>query len=651
MTPDLLRHFIAVKPAGSGWMARCPAHDDGTASLAIAKGDAGGWILHCHAGCAPSDVVTAAGLTMADLQPETNGKPRIVTTYDYTDARGTLEFQVVRYEPKDFRQRKPDGHGGWIANTKGCRPFVYRLDRIQKKSTLLIVEGEKDVDRLWGLGYPATCNAGGAGKWRPAHTTQIKDAGVQRVIVMPDRDAPGQAHADNVARSCAAAGLTVKVVPLPAPQKDVSAWLDAGGTKAELDALITSTAVYEPTLTELAHADVAEPPIVTSLSTVARASVEWIWPQRFARGKLCIIAGEPGEGKSTMLIDVAARCTRGAGWPDGGRAPAGAVLILSAEDGLSDTIAPRFDAAGGDDTRVHVLEAIRTLDGRPRSVDLGRDLAQLEAAVRQVRPVMLIIDPVSAYLPKVDTWRDSDVRSVLAPLAALAERYGCVAVLVMHLTKNASAKILHRLLGSVGFVAAARIVLAVATDPDDAARRLLLPVKSNISAPAPVLAFRRVDGRIAWDDEPIDGITADTVMSASASDPHERQDAETLLRQMLAGAEPVLATDVYTVARKNGISDAALKRAKARVGVRSRLQGFGRDGRWLWWLPATENSQRGQRVLRDPSDPSGLSASSQRSSEGSDELSGLSIKTLGNRSESTEGSHNAEERGGHDGEF
>jgi hypothetical protein len=339
-------------------------------------------------------------------------------------------------------------------------------------------------------------------------------------------------------------------------------------------------------------AEGSEFPVLTALSDVTREAVEWVWRGRFARRKLCIVGGEPGEGKSTMLLDVAARVTRGARWPDGGEAPQGAVLLLSAEDGLGDTIAPRLDAAGADDRLVHVLTAVRSGDGTTRGLDLGRDLPQLEAAIRQVRPVFVVVDPISAYLPKVDTWRDSDVRSVLAPLAVLADEHNCVIVGVMHLNKNASAKILHRLMGSVGFVAAARVVLAVATDPDDPERRLLLPVKNNLALPAEVLAFRRDGDRILWEPTPVRGVTADGVLGAATMDAQERQDAESFLRGILAG-EPVLARVIIKNGRANGLSERTLTRVKARLGVKSQLVGFGKDGRWYWFLPASESAISG----------------------------------------------------------
>ena len=233
---DILVSFNGVKTTGSGWSAKCPAHQDHVASLSISQGNDGTWLIKCHAGCHVDAVLAAAHLELRDLFPAsgTSTGRTIVATYDYADMDGAMRYQVVRFEPKNFRQRRPDGHGGWEWSTKGLQPLVYRRPGLQGREVVIVAEGEKDVDQLWDLGLPATCNHGGAGKWQASHTAQLVAAGVTRVVVIPDADTPGQKHGQAVAQSCVAAGLTVKVVALPDGAKDVSAYLDAGSTKATL---------------------------------------------------------------------------------------------------------------------------------------------------------------------------------------------------------------------------------------------------------------------------------------------------------------------------------------------------------------------------------------------------------------------------------
>ncbi len=190
---DLLDRLEGVRESGAGWTARCPAHADRRASLAVGRGDDGRWLLKCHAGCAFGAVVGALGIDARDLFPSNGHRHpparREAAVYDYDGV-----FEVVRYEPKDFRQRRPDGRGGYLWNLDGITPRLYRLNDLAGRDAAVVVEGEKDVDRLWSLDLPATCNAGGAGQWRSTHAEQLKVAGVRSVVVVPDADDAGRRH-------------------------------------------------------------------------------------------------------------------------------------------------------------------------------------------------------------------------------------------------------------------------------------------------------------------------------------------------------------------------------------------------------------------------------------------------------------------------
>jgi putative DNA primase/helicase len=180
--------------------------------------------------------------------------PRIVATFDYRALDGRLLYQSVRKEPgpngkkKTFVQRRPGGKGGWIWDMNGVELVPYRLPDLQGKEAVFIVEGERKADRLWELQLPATCNAGGAGKWKPEHAARLYAVGVRRVAILGDNDQPGRDHVEQVARSCHAAGLTVKIVVLTdLPLKgDVIAWLDAGHARDELVTLARETAEWTP---------------------------------------------------------------------------------------------------------------------------------------------------------------------------------------------------------------------------------------------------------------------------------------------------------------------------------------------------------------------------------------------------------------------
>lgn len=268
---DVLDALKGVKPSGDGWIALCPAHPDARHSLSLGKGDDGRWLVKCHAGCETRAVVDAAGLTLADLMPDRNGDTRstrrVLATYDYHDAGGALVYQVLRYEPKDFRQRRPDGAGGWVWDLKGVARVLYRLPQLAGQSTAWIVEGEKDADRLWAAGLVATTKAGGATGWEDEFTAQLVAAGVTRVWCVPDHDAPGEKFMARVVASCVRAGLHASCVTLPGVPAggDVSDYLVSHGV-ADLLALTRHAAPPAPSdetqiqpvadgLTETSHAE------------------------------------------------------------------------------------------------------------------------------------------------------------------------------------------------------------------------------------------------------------------------------------------------------------------------------------------------------------------------------------------------------------
>jgi hypothetical protein len=593
--------FRDVKKAGAGWSARCPAHDDHRSSLSIGIGDAGRILLKCNVGCELDDILAAAHLEHADLFPEmTTTKATIEATYPYRDEGGLHLYDVVRFTPKDFRQRRADG----VWKMAGVRRVLYRLPELQGQTIAYIAEGEKDADRLRAIGLPGTTNAGGAGKWRPEYVEQLKAASIESVVVLPDHDEPGRKHADDVARTCDAAGLKVKVVELPdLPAKgDVSDWLDAGHTRDDLVALVKATARDVPTPSVKPTAAAAAGPVLVRLAEVQAEHVNFLWEKRIVRGKLGLIVGDPGLGKSTITLDVASRVSRGMSWPDGGTASQHDVILLSAEDGLADTIRPRLDAMGADVTRIHALTAVRLPNGDERCVSLATDLRAIDTAIDQTAAGLVIVDPLSAYLGKTDSYKDGEVRGVLMPLADLAQRRGVAIVGIMHLGKGEKRSALYRALGSIAFVAAARIVLAVAPHPDDDEKRVLAWVKGNIAGPAATLAYSLAEGRLSWDADPVVGVDVEALLSAPV-DRQERREADAWLRTMLTDG-PVLSKEVEAAAQQAGIARRTLFRSKARLRVEAERVGYGPAGKWYWRLatPTDESPKSATPVEVAPFD-------------------------------------------------
>lgn len=254
MTDDPLQTVLGrlqqVRRAGSGHGARCPAHEDQHASLSISRGDDGRVLLHCHAGCSPESVCSAIGLKITDLfTPSNNGhsKGRIVATYDYRDAAGALQFQVVRFDPKGFRQRRPDGNGSWIWKLGNTARVLYRLPELiaaPPDAWVHVAEGEKDVENLAKRGLVATTCPQGAGKWSKLSDDSVLDG--RRVVIIADKDAAGRAHADDVARRLHERVADLRVLELPGEGKDASDWLAAGGTAEQLRELVDAAPRYSP---------------------------------------------------------------------------------------------------------------------------------------------------------------------------------------------------------------------------------------------------------------------------------------------------------------------------------------------------------------------------------------------------------------------
>jgi len=336
------------------------------------------------------------------------------------------------------------------------------------------------------------------------------------------------------------------------------------------------------------HASTAASAIVTQLSTVEAVDVDWIWPGRLARGKYALIAGDPGLGKSSIMLDVTARLSKpGSTWPDGTAAPFGKTLLLSAEDGIADTIRPRVDRFGGDPEQIYVLEAVKDHTGR-RPLDLARDIAILVEAMRELRPVLVIVDPITAYLGRTDAHRDAEVRGLLAPLIAALEELHIAWAAIAHLNKDQTRSALHRPGGSVAFVAAARLAFALAADPQNEDRRILACLKSNLCRKPDSLAFSFNEDRLVWESGPVVGMDAESLLRSSGSgDREEQTDAERVLNELLDDLTlwPIDASQALAAGKANGIAERTLRRAAGKLGIRVARTGFGKSGRWLWHQP------------------------------------------------------------------
>ena len=225
-------------------------------------------------------------------------------------------------------------------------------------------------------------------------------------------------------------------------------------------------------------------------SDVESKPIEWFWDQKIAKGKVTMIAGDPGLGKSQTTIFLAALASTGGTFPGGALCAQGKVLLFSAEDDVGDTINPRLEACGANKENVYILNTVK-IGEKSLFFDLSRDLPLVEKALSSIKDVSLIvIDPITAFMGDTDSHVNAEVRGLLVGLSKVASKYNVAIVVVSHLNKSTGGNALSKITGSLAFVAAARAAYMVLKDKDDEARRLFLPVKNNLADDKGGFAFR-----------------------------------------------------------------------------------------------------------------------------------------------------------------
>jgi hypothetical protein len=296
---------------GGELRAPCPIHEGKRESFAVEL-SSGNWFCHSQCGRGGSiydfeaeqnnlskkDAITS----VLRIVGRTDTQPRIVKTYQYSDESGQLLFEVVRFEPKDFRQRRPDGNGGWIWDLKGVRRVLYNLPAVVKAPIVFVVEGEKDADSLNALGLTATTSPMGAGKWNVAYAAFLEG---REVILIPDQDQKGIAHMAGVAKSLQGKA-SVKMITLPSG-KDVSEWLTSGGSEERLQKLVEG-AKKPPTERPVPGAIVSKIPSPWGFEA---HNVRYLVQDLIIEGAVTMWTGESGDGKSTLAMALAAAVAQG----------------------------------------------------------------------------------------------------------------------------------------------------------------------------------------------------------------------------------------------------------------------------------------------------------------------------------------------------
>lgn len=331
-------------------------------------------------------------------------------------------------------------------------------------------------------------------------------------------------------------------------------------------------------------------------SDIKPEPITWLWDGRIACGKISMIAGDPGLGKSQLTAYMAAKTSTGGQWPDHTPCKRGSVIFLNAEDDPADTSRPRLEAAGADLAHVYVLDAVKeTEGGKPtqRCFNLKTDLERLGAFMDKIGDVALvIIDPITAYLGGTDSHKNSDVRALLAPLSDLASKHRAAIVCVSHLNKGGSNQALMRTQGSVAFVAAARASYIVAKDQECPERRLFLPAKNNLGNDQTGFAFSVASitlengiktSRIEFENEPVT-VRADEALITDNDERTALDDAKEFLRETL-GDNEVPVKGLQRLAKDAGHTWPTIRRAANQLGIKKHRTGFGKEGSWGWRFP------------------------------------------------------------------
>lgn len=576
---DFLLLLKGVKPGKDGqFTALCPGHDDHEPSLSVTESD-DKILVKCFAGCELVNILKPLGLEPRSLFlddhdcPKSKKQKTLVATFSYEYERGKEAYQIRRFDlgngGKTFEAwHKKDGRYVSGMGEYKDKPILQHLPEIPgwiaAAKRIYIPEGELKADRIISKGGAATTSPFGAGrnKWRSEYSKALAGA---EVIVLPDNDNPGRDFAQDKAASLYGIARSVKVLELPGlPEKgDIIDWFNAGGTFEQLEQLADNCPEYKPSDNGVK---------LRCMADINAEAMSWLWPPYIPKGKVTLMEGDPGIGKSWVSLAIATAITLGKDLLGQEPSEPANVLIASAEDGLGDTIRPRLDTMGADVSRVFAIDGALTLD------EGGFGL--LEGYIERVRPALLIIDPLVAYLgADVDIHRANETRAVMAQMARLAEKFDVAILAVRHLTKGGMSKPIYRGLGSIDFTAACRSVLLAGCDSENPHNRALVHIKSNLSPAGPSIGYELRKGRFYWTGEST--LTAAQILAAESSTGiSELDEAMAFLKDMLAGGE-VPAKSIYQAAQDTGIAKRTLERAKAKLQAKSRKIG----DTWFWCLP------------------------------------------------------------------
>ena len=622
---------------GSGYKARCPAHNDSSPSLSISEGDNGKAVVCCHAGCTQDAVMAKLGYSAREANAsraskpnkdkprnrhataeaaikaakwgvEQNDKREIVETIPHLYENGQPFGYSVRFnfaDGKTYRQVHRDGDA-WLTSAGDNLWPIFKLNELPAEGVIYLHEGEKACLAGWQVGLPSTCCKGGC---KAPQKTDWQTLAGREICILPDRDEPGEKFTTTMVGILQALGSTVKVVRLkgrPEGGGDLADIVESGKKPEDVrDSVITShtLAKVEPQPKPEQPKETGPTLRLTSMADIEAREVEWLWKNRITIGSLTLLTGPQGMTKSFLTVDLAARVSLGSPHPDAsGVCPQGRVIFFTMEDAPNEAIKPRLEACGANHAEVFyangMVEKPEDETDHARMIRLNTELAELERAITQLGNVKLVIfDPLSEYLGKGDRNSDADVRGVLTPLSDMARRLGIAIVAVHHINKRSKEVSAVQTVGGAGaWTQVPRTVLHVVNDPDDenitfTRRRLMVCTKSNYGGTNEGQTYRLTDGKhpaVEWLPEIIK-IDAEQVVRSSRQQEdgrHKTQRREAAASDLyeLIQRGPLESNDIDHYMTKKGHSERQIRAARKELGLIKLPRDRNTDP-WKWTLP------------------------------------------------------------------